>query len=273
MLRGDIRDAAGRGPGEPAPGAPDCAIVVCHGFKGFKDWGFFPGLCDELAVRVGCPVIGYNVSGSGIGPELGSFSDPEAFAGNTYSREVADLESVLDGIETGRLGNATLRPASRIGLVGHSRGAIPVAVAGPGRPGVAAIVTWAGLARPDRVLDLFPPGDTRPAEVRNARTGEVLPLRRDIVEDWLANAGRLDPVAALVSGGRPLLVIHGAADEAVPLDDARALAAAPNAELRVIEGTGHTFDARHPFTGSTPALERAMTWTANHFRAHLPKER
>ena len=32
-VRGEVRTAAG---GENRP-----AVVLCHGFKGFKDWGFF----------------------------------------------------------------------------------------------------------------------------------------------------------------------------------------------------------------------------------------
>ena len=40
---------------------------------------------------------------------------------------------------------------------------------------------------------------------------------------------------------RPLLIVHGANDEIVPLTDARELAdaARPTAELRVLAGAGH----------------------------------
>ena len=36
-LRGDLRYR------EDARNVP--TIIICHGFKGFKDWGFFPLLC------------------------------------------------------------------------------------------------------------------------------------------------------------------------------------------------------------------------------------
>ena len=42
-LRGDVRQPRG---------ATGSAIVVCHGFKGFKDWGFFPYLAERLVDRV-----------------------------------------------------------------------------------------------------------------------------------------------------------------------------------------------------------------------------
>jgi len=265
VVRGDVR-------GEPASNA---ALVVCHGFKGFKDWGFFPTACEQLALRVGCPVIGFNFSGSGVGPDLGSFSEPEAFATNTFSREVNDLESVLDGLLAGRLGAARFDAPSRIGILGHSRGAIAAALVGSRRPEVVALAAWGGLSRPDRYAELFPPGaaEDHVVEIRNLRTGEILPLRLDVVDDLMAHGPALDPLAALRAGGPPLLAVHGEQDEAVPVEDGRAYAeAAAVSEFLQIEGAGHTFDVRHPYVGSTPALERALGATARHFRRYLETE-
>jgi predicted alpha/beta-fold hydrolase len=45
--------------------SPRPAIVVVHGFKGFKDWGMFPPLAERLA-RAGFATITFNVSGSGV---------------------------------------------------------------------------------------------------------------------------------------------------------------------------------------------------------------
>lgn len=274
-VRGDIRLPTARRSEVSEAGPPEIALVVCHGFKGFKDWGFFPAVCDELAMRVGCPVLSFNFSGSGVGSDLGTFSDRVAFATNTFSREVADLNAVLDGLEAGRLGEARLTPPSRVGLVGHSRGAIPAVLVGSRRPEVRAVATWAGLARPGRYAELFPTdGDpNRPVEIRNMRTGEVLPLHRDVLHDLEENRDRLDPLTALRSGGIPLLVLHGRHDEAVSLDDAKLYATTgANTELMVLESTGHTFDVRHPYAGSTPALERAVSSTVAHFRKFVSKE-
>jgi pimeloyl-ACP methyl ester carboxylesterase len=278
-LRGDLRlPPRGPGPAEgtaPSGAGPAAAIVVCHGFKGFKDWGFFPSACERLATAVGCPVASVNLTGSGVGADLGRFGEPEAFATNTFSREVADLEAVLDGLATGRLGEAAVTPVSRIALLGHSRGAVAVTVVGARRPEVRVICTWAGLADPGRYEALFTPtAEARGwAEIRNARTGEVLRLRRDVVDDYQAAGDRLDPLRALPGRGAPLLAVHGEEDEAVPISDSRALAgAADDAELLLLPGTGHTFDARHPWVGSTPALERALAATARFCRARLSEE-
>ncbi|HSK78002.1 MAG TPA: alpha/beta hydrolase, partial [Thermoanaerobaculia bacterium] len=42
-------------------------VVVCHGFKGFMEWGFFPHLATLLAER-GMTVIRFNLSGTGMRP-------------------------------------------------------------------------------------------------------------------------------------------------------------------------------------------------------------
>jgi pimeloyl-ACP methyl ester carboxylesterase len=275
VVRGDIRLPTERQSAVSEGGPQDVALVVCHGFKGFKDWGFFPAVCDELAMRIGCPVVSFNFSGSGVGSDLGRFSDPEAFATNTFSREVADLDAVLEGLAAGRLGEARLTPPSHVGLVGHSRGAIPVVLVGSRRPEVRAVATWAGLARPGRYAELFPTdGDpNRPVEIRNLRTGEVLPLYRDVLHDLEENRDRLDPLTALRSGRLPLLVLHGQHDEAVSLDDAKLYATTGAiTELEVLESTGHTFDVRHPYAGSTPALERAISSTVAHFQKSVSRE-
>jgi len=276
-LRGDLRlppPAPGRG-SEGAPARPAAAVVVCHGFKGFKDWGYFPPACERLAATLDCPVVSFNFTGSGVGADLGRFGEPDAFATNTFSREVADLEMVLDGIADGRLGAAAVPSAARIGLLGHSRGAVAVSLAGARRPEVRAVCTWAGLSDPARYARLFTPkAEERGwAEIRNARTGEVLRLRRDVVDDLRAAGDGLDPLKALRGADVPLLAVHGTEDEAVPVADSRALAdAAGDAEVRLVAGTGHTFDARHPWTGSTPALEWALSDTARFFRARLLEE-
>ncbi|MCL7966691.1 MAG: alpha/beta hydrolase [marine benthic group bacterium] len=269
-VRGDIRETGGRV--EPDSGA---AIVVCHGFKGFKDWGFFPAVGDDLAARTGSSVIGFNFGGSGVGSDLGRFSEPEAFATATFSGEVADLDAVLDGLAAGRLGDTPVRTPTATGVLAHSRGAIAASVVASRRPEVRALVLWGGLSRPERYAELFPAdaGDDHVVEIRNQRTGEVLPLGRSVVDDLEKHGTELDPLAALRSGGPPLLVVHGANDEAVSPADGRAYAAAaPEAEFVEIPGAGHTFDVRHPYLGATPALIRALDHTADHFRQHLRAE-
>ena len=92
----DVR-AAGRSTPRPA-------VVVVHGFKGFKDWGMFPHLADRLALA-GLTAVTFNLSGSGV-DDAGQFSLPDRFGHNTFSAELHDLTRLLDALISGQLGTA-----------------------------------------------------------------------------------------------------------------------------------------------------------------------
>src|ERR671924_2133350 len=77
-------------------------LIVCHGFKGFKDFAFFPYTSRKLCEQ-GFAVVTMNFSGNGIGVDPLNFTALDKFAQNTISQELDDIEAVLDGIVSGRL--------------------------------------------------------------------------------------------------------------------------------------------------------------------------
>lgn len=281
----------------PSGSAPTSAVVVVHGFKGFRRWGFFPYSCDAL-VSDGHAVVSFDFSLNGVGPDGESFSRLEAFERNTLSREVDELLRVLADVRSGNLG---FDPPRRIGLLGHSRGG-GIAVlasrddvrrqagghgeqagherrAGPegheGRPGPEALVTWAAVARfgtwPKELREEWRRNGR--IHVLNSRTGQQLPLGRGLLDDFEAHGERLDVDQAAGELGTvdtPWLIVHGEDDPTVSAEDARQLGRAhPGASLELIPGAGHTFGARHPFEGSGPELDRVLDSTRRHFRHHL----
>ena len=268
-LRGDYwSDAApgeGASPGEdaaPGEGAspPDgAAIVICHGFKGFKDWGFFPHLCERLVEQTGTPVVSFNFDGSGV--RDADFDDLEAFSRNTFSRELWDLEAILDGLATGRLGDVEVAPATRFGLLGHSRGGATCILKAGLRSQVRGLVTWASISsvtRYESFADRWEAGET--VVIPNARTKQDMPLERNVLDDMRANRERLDVLASAASLRIPVTVVHGTADESVPFSDAWRIADTVGdlARLVGVDGGTHTFQAGHPFAGTTPELEEAI---------------
>src|SRR5437773_11577735 len=69
-------------------------VVIVHGFKGFKDWGFFPWLADMLCSDRAA-VCRFNMSRSGIGESTETFERLDLFADDTYSAQVDDLLAVV----------------------------------------------------------------------------------------------------------------------------------------------------------------------------------
>ncbi|HEU5217399.1 MAG TPA: alpha/beta fold hydrolase [Gemmatimonadales bacterium] len=253
------------------PGPPRPAVVILHGFKGFKDWGMFPAAAERLA-RAGFTAVSLNVSGSGV-DQSGTFVWPERFGHNTFTGELTDVLAVIDALDQAGLGIP--RPTS-VGVVGHSRGGGTAILAARRRERIAALVTWASVSSvarwsPDdaaswRKAGMFP--------VLNKRTGETLPLYTGLLDDVERNsAGPLNIQRAATELRIPWLIVHGTADESVGFREAEDLAAAaPRATSRLlaIEGGNHGFGAIHPFAGPTPELERVLDETTAWFSRHLP---
>lgn len=267
VIRGDawVPDAPEEGP----------AIVVCHGFKGFKDWGFFPYVSEQLAARTGIVTVSFNFTGSGVGESLHDFDELDRFARNTFTRELWDLEAVLDRLSAGRIAEADVPPPYAFGLLGHSRGGATCVLKAALRTEVQALVTWSSIASVERYeadyVETWESGET--VYIPNVRTGQQMPLHRNVLDDIRANRERLDVLAAAGSLDIPYLAVHGSEDESVPAAESKALVTAAEraAELLLVEGAGHTLNAVHPFEGTNDLLELAVERSAALFHDALPR--
>lgn len=247
-------------------------VIVCHGFKGFKDFAFFPYMSRKLC-ELGFAVVTMNFSGNGIGDDPLNFTALDRFAQNTISQELDDLEAVLEGITAGVLLGSAGNP-QRIGIMGHSRGGCTAIVKASHDPRLKCLVTWASPAALGRYSDdvLRQWKEDGRYNFVNARTKQDMFVNYAYIEDILANRERysLDLTASKLT--IPYLTVHGTNDESVSVDAARRLhgyAKASQAELALVEGGTHTFGTKHPFEGTTPALGQAIDRTAAWFRGWL----
>lgn len=249
------------------PAEPRGLVVIVHGFKGFKDWGFFPWVSARFG---GCGVasIRFDMSRNGIGERPGEFDRLDLFAGDTYLREIDDLRRVLNwAADVGELGSLPLF------LMGHSRGAGVAILAARwlGDGAIRGIVTWSGIARADRWSDATKKEWRRRGvlEVPNQRTGQIMRLSTAVLDELEERRADLDILAATAALECPLLIVHGRADETVPASEAEDLAAATNnASLVLLENATHTFGAKHPFAGVPRELSFAMHATLGFVNAY-----
>jgi alpha-beta hydrolase superfamily lysophospholipase len=245
----------------------DAAIVLCHGFKGFARWGFFPWLAGQMA-DAGFTTIAFDFSGSGVGPDRQSFSELEAFADQTFSEGVDDLDRVMH--EARARGWLT----RRVGLFGFSRGG-GIAVLGAARdPRIDALVTWSSISTVKRwsAAEIAEWRSRGHAETRNARTGQVFRVSTAILDDVEAHGdGSLSIPDAAARIRVPWLIVHGDADETVPVAEAHTLYGLSryNADLRLVPGATHTYGATHGMQTPPPAIAQVATWTTEFFRTAL----
>ena len=260
IIRGDVRIPEGP--------PPRSAVVVVHGFKGFKDWGFFPHVCTRL-VGAGYAVVSFNFSRNGVGEDPNEFSDLDGFASNTLSMELDELLAVLDETISGDL---LPRRPRQVGLLGHSRGGGQAVLGAAADDRVDALATWAGVSHFDRWTDETKAQWREDGQVvvLNQRTGQQMPLKLTLLEDYEANRDRLDIQAAAGRLESPWLIVHGRDDLTVRPVEADVLAqASKGARVALIDKAGHTFEVGHPFQGPSPQLEEAVARTIAHFQEHL----
>ena len=223
------------------PERPRALVIVVHGFKGFKDWGFFPWLAQRLTQHH-LAVCRFNMSRSGIGEDPETFDRLDLFADDTYSQQLDDL---------GRVVAYAQEQFSKcpIFLLGHSRGGGIAILGAADVPRLAGVVTWSPIASVNRWDEATRTQWRRDGflDQLNQRTRQNMRMSTRILDDYEANRDRLDIAAAAERLQAPLLVIHGRRDESVSFEEGRRLAQrAPEASFVVIDRAGHTMNAIHP---------------------------
>ncbi|WP_420571084.1 alpha/beta hydrolase family protein [Kordia sp.] len=227
-------------------------VIFCHGYKGFKDWGAWD-LVAEAFAKADCFFVKFNFSHNGGTMEQPiDFPDLQAFGENNYTRELNDLQYVLDYITNNNFAFSAEVNTQKISLIGHSRGGGIVTIKAAEASEVSTVISWAGVCD---YASRFPKEEaflnwknSGVYHVINGRTKQEMPHFYQFFEDFQANAERLDIQRATKKLQIPHLIIHGTTDPAVPVEEAQKLHQwNPNSKLHLIENADHVFSARHPW--------------------------
>jgi len=211
-------------PEEPVTDPPP-ALVLCHGFPAGPGGAAtsaqtYPELAQHLATEAGWVVLTFNFRGTGASP--GNFS---------LGGWLADIRAAVDHVlSTEAVSGVWLAGSSTGGALAMCEAAEDERVRGVAALAApAAFSTWSddpeSFLAHARAIGVVTDPDYPPDP--NAWARELAEIRA------LAVVAKIPP--------RPLLLVHGADDDTVPLADARALAeaAADNVELRVVNQAGH----------------------------------
>lgn len=243
------------GPTAPRKGWP--AVLMCHGFTGHRMEAhfLFVKTSRELA-RQGIATLRFDFRGSG--ESSGRFQDMSILT------EVADALAAWQ-----ELGRIPMVDPERRFLLGLSFGGAVSALlsgglAAEGRP-PAGTVLWSAVG------DIEALWHRRIAEMSSGKGKSKVrfPLERSghlLGRKFFTDIRRVPrPIEALGASGVEALIIHGTRDDAVPVADARALAAAcgpKRATLKVLEGYDHTF-------ARTEREKKVIALTARWLRARI----
>jgi pimeloyl-ACP methyl ester carboxylesterase len=169
-------------------------ILFLHGFKGFKDWGTFPLICKRLS-KGGFVVVAVNFSLNGIGENPLQFDRLDLFSRETLSQDLDDVGSVLNAIKRGEItAGGTHLNSINIGILGHSRGGQTAIAAAAEYDEIECLITWSAVADYNaRWSDAMKnEWETRGVtEIKNGRTGQIMPIKRVVYDDARENSSRL----------------------------------------------------------------------------------
>lgn len=241
-----IADAFFKGDGKAKP-----VIIFCHGYKGFKDWGAW-NLMSKAFISNGFAVVKFNFSHNGgtVAQPI-DFPDLEAFGNNNYTKELDDLETVIDWVST----HTAFTPdfdRNNITLIGHSRGGGIVCIKAAEDARIHQVITLAGVAdykkRTATTGELEQWKKNGVKYVMNGRTKQMMPHYYQFYEDFIQNETRLTIKRAIQDLTIPHLIIHGDADTSIMVEEAMVQHKwNPNSKLKIIAGANHVFGAKHPW--------------------------
>ncbi len=220
-------------------------IIFSHGYMGYKDWGAW-NLMEEYFVNHNFGFLKYNVSHNGGTVENGiDFSDLDAFSMNSYSKEMRDMEAILEYTKD------NIEGVKHIYLLGHSRGGGMVLL----QANHSNVSKIAALAPICDISSRFPPEtelkDWQTKGIRftvNGRTKQKMPHHYSQFEDFLRNQSQLNIEQTLRDSKIPICVIHGDKDLAVNISEGQAIAEWAGVKLISIPNEQHTFGASQPWT-------------------------
>ena len=230
---------------------PKPIVIFCHGYKGFKDWGAW-NLMAEAFADAGFFFVKFNFShNGGTVKQPIDFPDLEAFGNNNYTKELDDLENVLDWVCNNSDYKSEIN-ADSISLIGHSRAGGIVLLKSNEDSRIKKVITLAGVSDYE---SRFPKGDNFQKwkekgvyYVKNGRTHQEMPHFYQFYEDFIRTKERLNIQKATENIQIPHLIIHGDADTSVFIEEAKNLKKwNPKAEFTIIKNADHVFNVFHPW--------------------------
>lgn len=226
---------------------PHPAVVLCHGFTGMRLEAHFLFVKTSRALeRAGIASLRFDFRGSG--ESEGEFRDM------TVETEVSDALRAVDEV----CGLSEVDP-ERMGVLGLSLGGLVAACVTGFDKRIRSTVLWSAVADLPQTLGRRLDEEGR----RQLQEQGYLDIGGHALgKGFLDRLRALDPLELVAKSSKPLFIVHGSADESVPLEHAdRYERAAGHGRRRVekfiVSGAEHTYASlRH----EQVVIERTVAW-------------
>jgi putative redox protein len=225
--------------------SPGGAAILCHGMESAKNSEKLIFLARSLVER-GILVLRFDFRY--VGESSGKFADI------TYTGEVEDLQAAYAFVHSRQLGKTV--------IFGSSMGGTVALLFAAQEPSVAAVVTLGAPGRPEN----FPKRMLTSEQLQRWREqGQTIYNGKRLNVSLLDDLERLNVPEAARRVHCPVLILHGDADEVVPVAEAYELheiLTSPK-RLSIFKETDHRFS--NPLV-MRQAMSEALDWLAEHVR-------
>jgi uncharacterized protein len=201
-------------------------VVFGHCFTCSRHTRIIRQTCNELAEQ---DILALRFDFSGNGQSEGEFAD------STYSKQIDEMLIAMGVIAD--------KGAQRIGLAGHSMGAVIAVLTAARTKAVKGVCALAGRLSGMNATRFFSKKQLKEIEGSGRVSFNSRGRSLQLTSKFFADARQFDLPETVKSLQTPLMVVHGDADEIIPVKDAfMAKTLNPeNTELVVIPGADHMF--------------------------------
>lgn len=255
---------------------PNPMPLVCffHGYKSYRNWGFIPYVCEQFAEN-GFISLNLDFSKNGVIDELNYKFDPEIFAQNTVSQELADANHLLDILTDNT--DSDLREFisefwnKEIYFVGHSRGGAIALLTARDSNMVKKVALWSTVSHLMRHSDRYKENLKRAGSLDfyDTLAHQELRVNYSSIEDLEINKNKFDLLKAISQIRQPIIILCGENDMIAPANESFELfnnaKSSQNAQIVKIPKANHIYNVKYPFKSITPELSLAINTTINFF--------
>lgn len=227
-------------------------VIFCHGYKGFKDWGSWDLVAEAFSKQY-LFFIKFNFSHNGgtVNNPI-DFPDLNAFSENNYTKELIDLDDIINFILSENFTHKNEIDISNITLIGHSRGGGISIIKASEDQRITKLITWASVSdygsRFGSNNEINEWQENGVKYVLNGRTKQQMPHLYQFYEDFQINKERFNIEHSVKKLDIPFLIIHAKGDSSVTINEADSLNSwNTKSKLFKIEDSNHVFGASHPW--------------------------
>jgi len=223
-------------------------VIICHGFKGYKEQRHLKTLAQQLA-KNGIAAFRFDFTNE-VGGSAGTIENIK------FSQELIDLRSVIDFVSKQKFVNPT-----KLGLAGHSLGGQVILTYTPTDPRIKVLADLAGVTYRGA-------GDTNLEKGFRGKTDQIKQAGYFIVEsrskrkkykirfDFYTDLLKHDTLGQIKKINIPTLIIHGSEDSSVPLKHSQTaykLLSQPK-RMVIILGAPHTWKEPQHYKKINPII-------------------